>query len=151
MRNGYIACGLNPDEARLVVVNDLPLPTIAATGWSVLPRIKELKLFPGGTYFLLRIPADANGLFRALEEIMDVAGVYREGYVGLENRQRLLDAVGKICRGAKKWVRVDFVLSPERQREFELEFFQAMELDAWSGRQRCLEDPGCAEVLRRGY
>jgi hypothetical protein len=151
MRSGYIVCGLDPDEARLVVVNDLPPALINATDWSVLPQSNDLKFFPGGTYFLLSIPADANGLFLALEEIMDVVGAYREGYVGLENHRRLLDAVGKIRRGVKKWVQVDFALSPERQREFELEFFQTMELDAWSGRQRCLEDPGCAEVLRRAY
>ena len=91
-----------------------------------------------------------SGLFRVVEEIMDVAGVYGDGYAGQENRRLLLAAIGKIRRGTTKHVRVDFTLSPERQRLRDLEFFQTEAAADWGGYVRCLEDPGCAEVLRRG-
>ena len=152
MRNGYIICGLAYDAAHVVLATDgLPPASIGTTDWSLFPMIREPQLLMDGTYFLLRIPGDAKGLWRVLEEIMDVADVYREGYAGLENHRFLLTAVTKIRNGATDRVLVNFTLSPERIRLRELEFFQQEEAVAWSGHLRCLEDPGCAAVLRRGY
>src|SRR6185369_12414777 len=100
--------------------------------------------------FVVGIPGDAKGLWTALEEMMDVAGVHRDGYPGLENHKLLLTAVRKIRTGATDRVLVDFTLSPERLRLQEMERFQELEADWWSGHCRCLEDPGCADVFRRG-
>jgi hypothetical protein len=125
---------------------------VETTDCSQFPKIREptLLIEGTGTYFLLRVPGDAKGLYRALEEMMDVAAVYREGYWGLDNHRLLLTAVTKIRNGATDRVLVNFSLSPERQRLDELEFFEREEAVAWSGRLQCLEDPGCAEVFRRG-
>ena len=153
MRFGYIICALAKDAAHVVLASDdPPPPSTETTDWSLFPGIKRPKLLieGTGTYFLLRIPGDAKGLFRALEEMMDVAGTYRDGYAGLENHRLLLSAVGKVRIGASNRVIVDFTLSPERLRLQEMERFQELEADWWSGHQRCLEDPGCAEVFRRG-
>ena len=145
MRQGYIVCRLACYGGHIQrVANGLPSDSVKTTDWS----------FIGGdldeaTRFLLRIPGDAKGLFRVVEEIMDVAGNYGDGYAGQETRL-LLAAIGKIRRGNTKHVRVDFTLSPERQRLRELEFFQTEAAADWGGYLRCLEDPGCAEVLRRG-
>jgi hypothetical protein len=146
MRQGYIVCRLACDGGYIQRVADgLPPDYVETTDWS----------FIGGDLdeairFLLWVPGDASGLFRVVEEIMDVAGVYGDGYTGQENRRLLLAAIGKIRRGTTKHVRVDFTLSPERQRLRELEFFQTEEAADWGRYVRCLEDPGCAEVLRRG-
>ena len=102
MRNGYIICAITYNEAHLVAAAEgLPPASITTTDWSYFPQIKKLKPMEGATYFLLRIPGNSRGLYRALEEMMDVAGVYREScdYTGLKNHRRLLDAVGKIQRG----------------------------------------------------
>lgn len=152
MKNGYIICALAYDAGHVVLAAEgLPPVSIGTTDWSQFPRIREQQLLTDTFYFLLRIPGNARGLYRALEGIMDVAGVYREGYDGLENHRLLLDAVGRIRRCAVDRVRLDFKLSPERTRLRELEFFQVEEEADWGGYLRCLEDPGCAEVLRRGY
>jgi hypothetical protein len=151
MRNGHLICGLAFDAAYLVLATDgLPGAWIKTTDWSQFPITKEPMLLVGGTYFLLRIPGDARGLYRALEEMMDVASVHRDGFVGLTNHRLLLTAVTRIRVGAADRALVNFTLSPEQQRLEEMEFFQREEAAAWSGRLQCLEDPGCAEVLRRG-
>jgi hypothetical protein len=153
MRNGYILCELDFDSAHVVLVAEgLPPRTIETTDWSRFPVIKKPRLLIDGTgaYFLLRIPGSAKGLYRALEELMVVAGVHRDGYAGLENHRALLTAVTKVRNGATDRVVVNFTLSPEQQRLEEMELFQTEEAAAWFGRLRCLEDPGCAEVLRRG-
>jgi hypothetical protein len=81
---------------------------------------------------------------------MDVAGIYSEGYVGLKNHRSLLTAVTKICCGATDRVLVDFSLSPERIRLQEMSRFQEEHAEWWSAHLRCLEDPGCADIFRRG-
>ena len=150
MRNGYISCGLAFDAAHIVLAADgLPPASIETSDWSVFPEMERPQLVNYGSHFLLRIPGNAKGLYRALEDMMDVAGVHREGYAGLENHRSLLTAVTKIRCGATDRVLVNFTLSPERIRLEELEFFQREEAVAWSGHLRCLEDPGCAEVFRR--
>jgi hypothetical protein len=151
MRQGYIVCRLACDVGYIGRATDgLPPATVETTDWSFFPIAKGPKRFDEITHFLLRIPGDASGLFRVVEEIMDVAGVYGDGYPGQENRRMLLAALGKIRRGITEHVRVDFTLSPERQRLRELEMFQWEEAADWAGFVGCLEDPGCAEVLRRG-
>ncbi len=153
MRYGYIICGLAHDAAHIVLATDDPPPASVETAdWSQFPKIREPKLLieGTGTYFLLRIPGHAKGLYRALEEMMDLAGVHREGYWGLDNHRLLLTAVAKVRNGATDRVLVNFTLSPEQQRLRELEFLEREEAVAWSGHLQCLEDPGCAEVFRRG-
>jgi hypothetical protein len=99
MRNGYVICGLAYEVGYVQIAADgLPPSSVKTTDWSQFPRIKKPKLLDDGTYFLLRIPGDAKGLWRAIEEIMDVAGVYREGDSGLANPRLLLAAIGKIRR-----------------------------------------------------
>ena len=79
MRNGYIICAITYSEAHLVAAAEgLPPASVTTTDWSYFPQIKKLKPMEGATYFLLRIPGNSRGLYRALEEMMDVAGVYRE-------------------------------------------------------------------------
>jgi hypothetical protein len=153
MRNGYILCAIVYNEAHLLAaIEGLPPDSIATTDWSVFPRLKEQPNFlDDATYFLLRIPGDSKGLYRALEEMMDVAGVYREGYEGLKNHRRLLDAVGKIQRGTSDRAVVDFWLSPERLRQLEMEYFQSEEDSYWRGYRMCLEDPGCAKHARTTF
>jgi hypothetical protein len=152
MRYGYIICALAHDAAHVVLASNDPPAFIETTDWSQFPAIKRPRLLieGTGTYFLLRVPGSAKGLYRALEEMMDVAGVHRDGYVGLENHRALLTAVGKVRIGATDRVLVDFTLSPERLRLQEMERFEAEHADWWSGHCRCLSDPGCAEVFRRG-
>jgi hypothetical protein len=151
VRHGYIICGLAYDAAHVVLASDgLPPASIATTDWSVFPGIEDPQLVIDGSCFLLRIPGDAKGLYRALEEMMDVASVHRDGYAGLENHRLLLSAVIKICCGATDRVRVDFSLSPEKFRLQEMSRFQDEHAEWWSAHLRCLEDPGCAEVFRRG-
>jgi hypothetical protein len=150
MRNGYIICGLAYDAAHIVLAADgLPPQSTETTDWSQFPMIREPRLLLHGTYFLLRIPGSAAGLYIAVERIMDVASVYREGYSGLDNHRLLSDAIGKIRRCTTDRVLIHFTLSPERIRQRELEIFQAEEASDWGGYLGCLEDPGCAEVLRR--
>ena len=152
MRNGYIICAIAYDAAHLVAAAEgLPPASITTTDWSFFPKIEEPKLLNDATNFLLRIPGHSRGLYCALEEMLDVAGVYREEYTGLRNHQLLLDAVGKIRRGTTDRVLVEFWLSPERIRHRELEFFQSMEEDNWRGHQMCLEDPGCAQFVRKTF
>ena len=154
MRNGYIICALSYNEAHLVAAaEELPPASIATTDWSYFPQIKKFKPMEGATYFLLRIPGNSRGLDRALEEMMDVAGVYREScdYTGLKNHRRLLEALGKIQRGTTDRVVVDFWLSPERIRERELEYFEWEEVSYWRGYQMCLEDPECAKLVRKTF
>ena len=152
MRFGYIICGLAHDAAHVVLAATEPPPPIKTTDWSQFPAMPQPNLLieGTGTYFLLRIPGNAKGLWTVLEEMMGVAGVYREGYAGQENHRLLLTAVGKVRIGATDRVLVNFTLSPERHRLQEMERFQELEADWWSGHQRCLEAPGCAEVFRRG-
>ena len=134
MRNGYIICGLAYDAAHVVLATDgLPPASIGTTDWSLFPMIREPQLLMDGTYFLLRIPGSADGLFRAVEQIMDVAGVYREGCDGSQNRRLLLEAIGKIRRRAADRMVVDFTLSPEHLRLRELNIFQWEEAGDWSG------------------
>ena len=111
------------------------------------------RLTDDATYFLLRIPGDSKGLYRVLEQMMDVAGVYREScdYTGLKNHRRLLEAVGKIQRGTSDRVVVDFWLSPERIRKRELDYFESAEASYWRGYRMCLEDPECAKLVRRTF
>ena len=144
-------CGLAHDAAQIVLAEDgLPPSSIQTTDWSVFPGIEDPQLVIDGTCFMLRIPGDAKGLYRSLEEVMDVAGIYSEGYVGLKNHRSLLTAVTKICCGATDRVLVDFSLSPERIRLQEMSRFQEEHAEWWSAHLRCLEDPGCAEIFRRG-
>ena len=153
MRNGYIICGLARDAAHIVLgAKGLPPVSIKTTDWSLFPGIKRPKLLieGTGTYFLLRVPGDARGLWRSLEEMLDIAGVHRDGYAGLENHRLLLTAVGKVRIGSTDRVLVDFTLSPEQLRLQEMERFEVLAADWWSGHQRCLADPGCAEVFHRG-
>ena len=151
MRNGYITCKLAYDVAHIVKAADgLPPTSIKATDWSQLPKVEEPRPIVDSTSFLLRIPGSAEGLFRAVEQIMDAAGVYREGYDGLENHRLLLRAIGKIRRCTTDRVLVDLTLSPESIRLRRLDIFQWEEASDWGGYLGCLEDPGCAEVLRRG-
>jgi hypothetical protein len=100
VRFGYIICGLAPDAAHVVLAADDPPPSIKTTDWSHFPAIKrpELLIEGTGTYFLVRIPGDAKGLWRALEEMMDVSSVYREDYGGLENH-RLANGGGEGAHG----------------------------------------------------
>ena len=125
MRYGYILCGLAADAAHVVLAANDPPPSIPTSDWSQFPVSKQPKLLieGTGTYFLLRVPGDAKGLYRALEELMDVAGVHREGYAGLENHRLLLAAVGKVRIGATDRVLVNFTLSPERLLLQEMEHF----------------------------
>ena len=151
MRNGYIICGLAHDAAHIVLAEEgLPPTSIHTTDWSVFPGIEDPQLVVDGSCFLVRAPGDAKGLYRALEEMMDVAGVHRDGYAGLENHRLLLTAVGKVRIGATDRVLVDFTLSPERLRLQEMERFQEEHAEWWSAHLRCMEDPGCAEIFRRG-
>ena len=152
MRYGYIICALANDAAHIVLAAKDPPPSVKEADWSQFPAMPQPNLLieGTGTYFLLRIPGDAGGLWTVLEAMMDVAGVHRDGYAGLENHRLLLTAVGKVRIGATDRVVLDFLLSPERHRLEEMERFQELEADWWSGHQRCLEDPGCAEVFRRG-
>ena len=152
MRYGYIIWGLAHDAAHVVLAAKDPPPSIKATDWSRFPAMPQPNLLieGTGTYFLLRVPGDAKGLWTALEQIMDVAGVHREGYAGQENHRLLLTAVGKVRIGATDRVVLDFTLSPEQHRLQEMERFEEEHADWWSGHQRCLEDPGCAQVFRRG-
>ena len=152
MRNGYVICGLAHDAAKVTLAADgLPPTSVKTTGWSQLPTVKDPKGLIDSTSFLLRIPGNAEGLFRAVEQIMDAAGVYREGFDGFENHRLLLKGIGKIRRRVTDRMLVDFTLSPERHRMRELDIFQWEEAGDWAGYLGCLEDPGCAEVLRRGY
>ena len=152
MRYGYIICALAHDAGHIVLAAKDPPPSIKTTDWSQFPVMPQPNLLieGTGTYFLLRIPGDAKGLWTSLEAMMDVAGVHRGGYAGLENHRLLLTSVGKVRIGATDRVLVDFALSPVRHRLLEMERFQELEADWWSGHQRCLEDPGCAAVFRRG-
>ena len=152
MRIGYIICGIAYDAAHLVAAQErLPPSSVTTTDWSFFPKTNRLKLLNDATYFLLRIPGNSRGLYRALEEMSDIAGVYREGFTGLRNHRLLLDAASKIRCGATKRVLVEFWLSPERVRERETEVFQELEEDWWRGHLMCLEDPGCAEVARQSF
>ena len=54
-----------------LAANGLPPSSVKTTDWSLLPGIK----YPDGNNFLLRVPGDANGLYRAVEEVLDTAGV----------------------------------------------------------------------------
>jgi hypothetical protein len=128
-----------------------PPASVMTSDWSYFPVAMVPKLVEDATYFLLRIPGDAKGLYRALEEMMDVAGVYREGYVGIKNHRRLLEGVGKIQRGTTDRVVFDFWLSPERLRQLELGFFESEEESYWRGYQMCMEDPGCAKYARTTF
>jgi hypothetical protein len=151
MRQGYIVCRLGCTVGNIQRVADgLPPASIKTTDWSLFPDAKKSERLEEATSFLLRIPGDAKGLFRAVEEIMTAAGVYGDGYVGQENRRLLLSAISKIRRGTTRHVSVDFTLSPQQSRLRELEMFEWEEAADWGGYLRCLEDPGCAEVLRRG-
>lgn len=151
MRNGYIICGLAHDAAHIVLATEgLPPRSITTTDWSQLPPVNVPSPIEGSTLFLLRVPGSADGLFRSAEQIMDAAGVYREGADGSHNHRLLLEAIGKVRRGAADRVAVDFTLSPERLRLRDLDFFQWNEAGDWAGYLGCLADPGCAEVLRRG-
>ena len=116
MRYGYIICGLAHDAAHVVLAATEPPPPIKTTDWSQFPAMPQPNLLieGTGTYFLLRIPGNAKGLWTALEAMMDVAGVHRDGYAGLENHRLLLTAVGKVRIGATDRVVLDFTLSPER-------------------------------------
>lgn len=75
MRQGYIVCRLACEGGYIQRVADgLPSDSVETTDWS----------FIGGdldetTRFLLRIPGDAKGLFRVVEEIMAAAGIYCDG------------------------------------------------------------------------
>jgi hypothetical protein len=82
---------------------------------------------------------------------MDAVGVYRDGYTGLDNHRLLLRAVNRVRCGRSDLEEVYFTLSPARLRLLEMEVFEANEAGAWAGYTGCLDDPGCAEVLRRGY
>ena len=106
-----------------VLHESLPPASVTTTDWSVYPLMRALKLIDDATYFLLRITGNSKGLYRALEEMMDVAGVYGEryDYTGLKNHRRLLDAVGKIQRGTTDRMVADFWLSPKRIRQREME------------------------------
>jgi hypothetical protein len=151
LRNGYILCGLAPDAAHLLLAADgLPPAYVVTTDWSTFPAIERPRLLLEGCYFLLRVPGNATGLFVALEGMMDVALVHRDGYAGLENHRLLLEAVTEIRNDAADRVLVNFSLSPERQRLMEMERYQADQAEWWSAHLRCLEDPGCADVFRRG-
>jgi hypothetical protein len=154
MRNGHIICAITYSEAHLVAATEgLPPTSVTTADWSYFPQIKKLKPMQGATYFLLRIPGNSHGLYRALEEMMDIAGVYRESfdYTGLKNHRRLLDAVAKIQRGTTDRVAVDFWLSPEHIRERELEYFEWEEVSYWRGYQMCLEEPECAKLVRTTF
>jgi hypothetical protein len=147
MRNGYVICGLSHGSGYVQRAADgLPPPSVKTTDWSLPPSINERYDF----HFLLRVPGDASGLYRAVEEVLDAAGVYREGCDGLTNHRLLLAAIGKIRRCTARYVHIEFTLSPEQIRLRDLEFFQTEAAADWGGYTRCLEDPGCAEVLRRG-
>ena len=154
MRNGYIICAITYNEAYLMAAAEgLPPASVKTTDWSFFPRMPTHRLTDDATYFLLRIPGNSKGLYRVLEEMMDVAGVYREScdYTGLKNHRRLLDAVGKIQRGTTDRAVVDFWLSPERIRERELDYFESEEASYWRGYQMCLEEPECAKVVRMTF
>src|SRR5436190_746211 len=71
MRFGYIVCGLAHDAAHVVLAAKDPPPSIPSTDWSQFPAMPQPNLLieGTGTYFLLRIPGDAKGLWTALEEI----------------------------------------------------------------------------------
>jgi hypothetical protein len=140
MWRGYVVCELSHDEARVVLVTELPPPLSGTTEWSPT----------GGSRYPLRIPGNARGLFGSLEEIMDAVGVYRDGYTGLDNHRLLLRAVNRVRCGRSDLEEVYFTLSPARLRLLEMEVFEANEAGAWTGYTGCLDDPGCAEVLRRG-
>jgi hypothetical protein len=58
--------------------------------------------------------------------------------------------VTKIRNGATDRVLVNFMLSPGQLRLQEMERFEEQHAEWWSAHLRCLEDPGCAEVFRRG-
>ena len=151
MKNGYVICGLAYDAGHVVLaVDGLPPASIETTDWSQFPMIRLPRLLTDGTYFLMRRPGNAAGLYRSIEQVMDVADVYREGYAGVENHKLLLTAITNIRCGATDRVSIDFTLSPERLRLEEMNFFQQEEAVAWSAHLRCLEDPGCAEVYHRG-
>jgi hypothetical protein len=152
MRNGYIICEIAFDAAHLVAAAEgLPPASVTTTDWSFFPKVREPKLLNDATYFLLLIPGSSKGLYCALEEMLDVADVYREEYIGLKNHRLILDAVGKIQRGTTDRVLVDFWLSSERIRQREMETFQSLEESDWRGYQMCMEDPGCAAFARQTF
>ena len=81
---------------------------------------------------------------------MDVAGVHRSTIAGVENHRLLMSAVSKICNGVTDRVLLNFTTAAEARRLEDVEFLQFEQTVAWSSRRRCLDDPGCAEVLLRG-
>lgn len=142
MWRGYVICESSHDEVRVIALDALPPPSSGTTEWCPLQV---------GQTYLLRIPGSAKGLFADLEEIMDSIGVYREGHLGIDNHRLLLRAVNRLRCGRSNQEEVYFARSPERQRFREMEVFEANEAGAWAGYTGCLDDPGCAEVLRRGW
>ena len=66
MRFGYIICAVASDAAHVVLADNGPPPTsIRTTDWSMIPSSTNPGLVKDGNHFTLRIPGDANGLWRA--------------------------------------------------------------------------------------
>jgi len=152
LRHGYLLCGLAADEGYVALIGKgLPPASLRAADWSSFPLIEKPQALTQGIYFLLRVPGNAAGLYRALERAMDVSGIYRDGYEGLENHRTLLAAVLSVRNGATDFVGVAFTLSPEQLRADQMEHFQQEQKYWWQSHIECLNDPGCAEVYRRDY
>lgn len=138
MWKGYIVCGASPDEARIVLAAELPPPVNGTTEWSIVSVKATLG---NATYFLLRVPGTAKGLYAAVEEIMDVVGIYRDGFTGLENHRLLLNAITRVRRGLSNREEVYFTQSPLRLRLLEQEVFEGLEASSWRGYLESSEAP----------
>ena len=134
MRNGYIICGLAPDAAHIVLAADgLPPASIATTDWSQFPMIKEPELLIDGTYFLLRIPGNAAGLYLRSSKLWTSPASIARAMTGWKITGCFYEPSVRSVAAQRTDVLLDLTLSPERIRQRELEMFQWEEAGDWLG------------------